>query len=100
MSDRRCALAAVVAWALAVPAFAGERDGQKELDRLRHCRDVVEDMTSVKEGIPLDFLSKSECVIVIPGVKKAALGVGGRLGWGAAVCRTHEGVGPWGAPLM
>lgn len=100
MNDRVRVLAAVVASALAVPTFAGERDGQKELDRLRHCRDVVEDMTSVKEGIPLDFLGKAECVIVIPGVKKAALGVGGRLGWGAAVCRTETGVGPWGAPLM
>ena len=30
-----------------------------------------------------DLLDKAECVIVIPSVKKAALGVGAR--WGAAV---------------
>jgi SH3 domain-containing YSC84-like protein 1 len=100
MNHRHLLVALVLGATAAAPARARERDGQKELDRLDKCREVVEEMTSVKEGIPLDFLSKSECVIVIPGVKKAALGVGGRMGWGAAVCRTQQGIGPWGAPLM
>jgi lipid-binding SYLF domain-containing protein len=70
-------------------------------DRLRSCGEVVRQMTSVAEGIPLDLLNKAECVIVIPGVKKAALGFGGRLGWGAASCRTgRDHDGPWSAPLM
>ena len=54
----------------------------------------------VPEGIPRDLLDKSYCVIVIPSVKKAALGVGGRFGKGAASCRTDDGRGAWGAPLM
>lgn len=54
----------------------------------------------VPEGIPHDLLQKSYCVVVIPSVKKAALGVGGRFGKGAAVCRTDNGRGAWGAPLM
>jgi len=33
-------------------------------------------------------------------VKKFALGVGGRYGKGAVVCRRDEGRGPWGPPLM
>jgi lipid-binding SYLF domain-containing protein len=37
---------------------------------------------------------------VVPSVKKVALGLGGRYGKGAIVCRTEEGRGPWGAPLM
>lgn len=100
MSDRRLLPTLALLALAAVPALARDDDGYKEIDRLRSCRDVVEEMTNVKEGIPLDFLHKAECVIVIPGVKKAALGVGGRFGWGAAVCRSHDGKGPWGAPLM
>jgi len=100
MSHRHLLVALLLGATAAAPAGAIETEGRKELDRLDRCREVVEEMTSVKEGIPLDFLRKSECVIVIPGLKKAALGVGGRMGWGAAVCRTHHGIGPWGAPLM
>jgi lipid-binding SYLF domain-containing protein len=87
----------VSALSLAPLASAGE---QVE-ERLHSCERVVQELTSVSEGIPLDLLDKAECVIVIPGVKKAALAIGGRMGWGAAVCRTGRGMdGPWGAPLM
>jgi lipid-binding SYLF domain-containing protein len=57
-------------------------------------------MAGMKEGAPRDILEKAKCVIVIPGVKKAAIGVGGRFGYGAAVCRTDDGAGPWSPPLM
>ena len=33
-------------------------------------------------------------------VRAAAIGIGGRFGYGAAVCRTDNGEGPWGPPLM
>lgn len=88
----------MVASALALAPLASAKDQME--DRLDSCRKVVEEMTSVSEGIPLDLLDKADCVVVVPGVKKAALGFGGRLGWGAAVCRTGRGDGPWGAPLM
>jgi SH3 domain-containing YSC84-like protein 1 len=74
--------------------------GEKEIERLLACRDVVEEMATVSEGIPHSLLEKAACAVVIPGVKKAALGVGGRLGWGAAACRTRGGTGAWSAPLM
>jgi lipid-binding SYLF domain-containing protein len=86
-------LAAVL---VAAPVF-----GQvKEAIRLRSCGEVFREVMGVKEGIPVDLLEKSYCVAVIPSVKKAALGLGGRFGKGAAVCRTDRGRGPWGAPLM
>jgi len=72
----------------------------KEMERLEKCRDVIQEMATVPEGIPNRLLDKARCVVVIPGVKKAAFGVGARLGWGTAVCRTEGGEGPWGAPLM
>ena len=77
-------------------SFAGE----KELERLNESRDVLVEMAGMKEGAPRDILEKAKCVIVIPSVKKAAIGVGGRFGYGAAVCRTENGAGPWSPPLM
>jgi SH3 domain-containing YSC84-like protein 1 len=72
----------------------------KESQRLRACGEVFREVMGVKEGIPVDLLHKAYCVAVIPSVKKAALGVGGRFGKGAVVCRTDRGSGAWGAPLM
>jgi len=71
----------------------------KETKRLEACHDVMEEAMGVKESIPSDLLDKAECVAVVPGVKKAAVGIGGRFGYGAISCRS-EGHGPWSAPLM
>jgi len=83
---------------LSIPALVPAEE--KERKRLEACSQVIEEMAEMPEGIPRDLLDKAECVVVVPGVKKAALGVGGRLGWGAAACRTARGGGPWSAPLM
>jgi lipid-binding SYLF domain-containing protein len=72
----------------------------KEKKRLEACHDVLEELLGGEERIPRDLLDKAECVAVIPGVKKLALGVGGRWGKGAVVCRGQGGNGSWGAPLM
>src|SRR5262245_42763657 len=88
----------VVLLMAAVPALASAQ--VKETRRLDACREVIQDLAGVKEGIPRDLLDKAECVAVIPGVKKIAIGLGGRFGYGAVVCRTEGGTGPWGAPLM
>jgi lipid-binding SYLF domain-containing protein len=46
-------------------------------------------------------LEKADCVIVIPSVKKVAIGIGGSYGRGAMVCRTGSKFnGPWSAPAM
>ncbi len=74
--------------------------GEKEVERLEESRQVLVELAGVKEGAPRDLIEKARCVIVIPGVKKAALGIGGRFGYGAAVCRGEGGNGPWGPPLM
>ena len=72
-----------------------------ETDRLKECEKVVETVLGVPEGIPQDLLDKAECVAVIPGVKKFAIGFGGSYGKGALVCRSGNRYdGPWGAPSM
>ena len=87
-------LVAVVAWVMvAPPAFALT----KEEKRLHSCHEVLAELLAGKESIPRDLLDKAECVAVIPSVKKFALGLGGRWGKGAVVCRTTD---DWGPPLM
>jgi lipid-binding SYLF domain-containing protein len=92
----RRAAAAVALLAVALPAAAQV----KVTRRLEACAEVVQEVVDIPEGIPADLLEKAECVIVIPSVKKFALGVGGRFGRGAVTCRTPSERRPWGAPLM
>jgi SH3 domain-containing YSC84-like protein 1 len=54
-------------------------------------------MSSPGKGIPQDLLSKADCVIIIPGLKKAAFVVGGSYGRGFVTCRNLNGAG-WAAP--
>jgi SH3 domain-containing YSC84-like protein 1 len=54
-------------------------------------------MKTPDKGIPQDLLSKADCIIILPNVKKAAFVVGGEYGRGFAECRNSSGTG-WGAP--
>jgi len=67
-------------------------------ERLKETGAVFNEIMSTPEkGIPEDLLGKAECIIIIPGMKGAALGIGGKYGRGYAVCRKPAGRG-WGAP--
>jgi lipid-binding SYLF domain-containing protein len=73
----------------------------KEQDRLENCGVVMEEIVNVPDNIPHALLEKAECVVVIPSVMKAAMGIGGSYGRGAMVCRSGKKFdGPWGAPAM
>ena len=73
----------------------------KQEDRLRDAGTVMKEVLDVPDNIPQTLLDKAECVIVYPGVKKVALGVGGSYGRGAMTCRTGENfTGPWSAPTL
>jgi lipid-binding SYLF domain-containing protein len=84
--------------ALLVPVLSSAQ--VKETKRLTACREVLEELLGGEERIPRDLLDKAECVAVVPGAMKFALGIGGRWGKGAVVCRSQGGSGPWGPPLM
>src|SRR5438445_5453408 len=74
---------------------------QHEADRLRHAGEVLMEILNIPDNIPRPVLDKSECVIVIPSVKKFAIGVGGNYGRGAMTCRGGRTfTGPWGPPAM
>jgi len=74
---------------------------KKEEERLTHATTTLQEILSMPEGIPQDLLDKSECVVVFPGVTKAAFGIGGSYGRGAMTCRTgSDHTGPWSTPAM
>jgi len=89
-------LSVAVIAAAAVSASAQAREAR----RLSACREMLDEVSRMPEGLPRDLLNKAECVVLVPGVKKAALGLGGRYGKGAVVCRKDGGHGPWGPPSM
>ena len=67
-------------------------------DRLADAAAVFSEiMATPDKGIPQEFLEKAECVIIVPGMKKAAFVVGGEFGKGFVECRNASGSG-WGAP--
>src|SRR5213593_1419794 len=73
----------------------------KIADRLWESSKVVDELVKAPDSdIPKDLLKKAECVAVIPGLKKAALGIGGQLGRGAVTCKKNGGTGPFGPPAM
>ncbi len=74
------------------PTFAN--DTEKRLDAATNV--VSEIMGSPDKGIPQDLLGKAACVVVVPGVKKAAFVIGAKYGRGFIVCR--KAGGGWSAP--
>jgi len=64
--------------------------------RLQDATAVVNEMMGMPDkGVPQSVLDKAQCIVVVPGLKKAAFIVGGQFGRGFASCRKAGG---WGAP--
>lgn len=94
---KRIFLSMLIAFWLACPLWAGS----KAEERLESAAAVLDEILSIPDNIPQGLLDKAECVVVIPSLKKIALGFGGSYGRGAMVCRSRaDFTGPWGAPVM
>jgi SH3 domain-containing YSC84-like protein 1 len=66
--------------------------------RLQAAADVFKEVMGIPDkAIPQDLLNKSQCIIIVPGLKKGAFIVGAKYGKGFVSCRSKSGVG-WGAP--
>jgi lipid-binding SYLF domain-containing protein len=73
----------------------------KEADRLEASVRAFEEIMNIPENsIPTDLLERSECIAIIPSMKKGGFIFGGRYGKGVVSCRQGEGKGPWGPPAM
>jgi lipid-binding SYLF domain-containing protein len=81
---------------LALPAFA-----EKEEERVENAGTVMKEILNAPDSIPQSVLDKADCVIVLPSVKKFAIGIGGSYGRGVMTCRGGKDFhGKWGAPTM
>src|SRR5579864_5162752 len=86
---------------LTVPFGLFAAEGGKEADRVKESGEVLKEIIDIPDNIPKDLFDKAECVIVLPSVKKLAIGIGGSYGRGVMVCRSGQHyTGPWGAPAM
>ncbi|MBV9507031.1 MAG: lipid-binding SYLF domain-containing protein [Acidobacteriia bacterium] len=67
-------------------------------DRLKDSAQVFSEVMKISDkAIPQDLLSKAQCAVIVPGLKKGAFIVGGEYGRGFAMCRKPNGRG-WGPP--
>ncbi|HEX6464882.1 MAG TPA: lipid-binding SYLF domain-containing protein [Vicinamibacterales bacterium] len=85
---------------VATSAFAAL--SKEEVKRLSEAGAILNELrNSPDKGIPEDLWSKSECVVVIPSIKKAAFVVGGEYGSGVMSCRTaNEASRQWSGPVF
>ena len=67
-------------------------------NRLQSSNEVLgEIMGAPDSGIPQELLEKSQCIVIVPGLKKGAFVFGGKYGRGYILCRASSGDG-WSAP--
>jgi len=82
---------------LALPLFGQE----KEQERVQNAGTVMKEILAAPDSIPQSILDKADCVVVLPSVKKFAIGIGGSYGRGVMTCRGGKNFhGRWSAPTM
>ncbi len=71
-------------------------------ERVGSANTVFKELAADKEnGLPINLLNKSVCVVILPSVKKAGFIVGAQYGQGVMSCRSGANFdGPWSAPIM
>jgi lipid-binding SYLF domain-containing protein len=87
--------------ALLLSLSSGLLLADKETDeRLQNAATAFQEIMSAPDkGIPGEVLNKAECVVIVPGMKKAGFIVGGSFGRGSISCRGKDKAS-WGAPAM
>ncbi|MGH9476123.1 MAG: lipid-binding SYLF domain-containing protein [Terriglobales bacterium] len=77
---------------------------QKALARLQKSAQVFQEIMNAPDGgIPDVVLKHAQCVMIVPGYKKAGFGFGGEMGRGVVTCRVNAAQGQaagWSAPLF
>ena len=87
-----------IALLMILPVFAADK--QKDEDTLRQANLVLQGLLNGNNISP-SLLSKADCVLILPGVKKFGFGVGGSGGRGPLLCRSGQDFkGKWSSPAM
>jgi lipid-binding SYLF domain-containing protein len=83
---------------LGMPMWAASKSNDEET--LRNAANVLQAMLASKD-VPGSIVAKADCIIVLPSVKKFAIGIGGTGGRGPMSCRGGKNfMGKWSAPAM
>ncbi|HEY7546909.1 MAG TPA: lipid-binding SYLF domain-containing protein [Blastocatellia bacterium] len=81
----------------AAAAQTNRKERADEVQRLNRAAQVfTEIMQTPDKAIPEDLLDKTECIAIVPGLKKGAFIVGARYGKGVVMCRRPNR--RWSAP--
>ncbi len=87
-----------LAFAMGCTTLIAADDTRKTAERLDDSATLFSEiMGTPDKAIPQDLLGKANCIVLVPGMKKAAFVVGAKYGRGFAVCRQPSGPG-WGPP--
>jgi lipid-binding SYLF domain-containing protein len=90
-------LASLIVVFLALPSW-GAAAGEEET--IRNATTILQAMVATND-IPPSVLAKADCLIILPSVKKFAVGIGGTGGRGPMICREGTNFsGKWSPPAM
>src|SRR5215472_8503817 len=90
-----CMLASFCLALVTLPAWGASKADDEET--IRNATTVLQAMVASKE-VPPSVLAKANCIIILPSVKKFAVGIGGTGGRGPMTCRGKNG--KWSPPAM
>jgi SH3 domain-containing YSC84-like protein 1 len=72
--------------------------GESAVSRLKASTRVMKEVMAIPaKAIPQELLQSAQCVVIVPGMKKAAFIIGAKYGKGFMLCRQASGIG-WSAP--
>jgi len=83
---------------LTLPTWGADKT--KDEETIRNAATVLQAMVGSKD-VPASTVQKAECIIILPSVKKFAVGIGGTGGRGPMSCREGANFsGKWSPPAM
>src|SRR5580704_7046080 len=92
-----CLLASLLLM-LTLPAWGADKN--KDEETIRHAATVLQAMVGSAD-IPAITVAKADCIVILPSVKKFAVGIGGTGGRGPMSCREGKDfTGKWSPPAM
>ncbi len=93
-----CLLISLVLFVVTIPMWAADKT--KDEETIRNATTVLQAMLS-SDSVPPSVLAKADCIMILPNVKKFAVGIGGTGGRGPMSCREGNGMtGKWSPPAM
>jgi SH3 domain-containing YSC84-like protein 1 len=93
-----CLLASLVMVLVTMPVWGATKADDEET--IRNAATVLQAMLSSND-VSRSVLEKADCIIILPSVKKFAVGIGGTGGRGPMSCREGNGFsGKWSPPAM